>query len=171
MKFRKLTAAALTCMMCIALPMTSLAANTTEFTFVDKNEPTYTVTIPSTLELEKDGSELNITASDVAYLDGKKISVTIAGTDYYRNQMVLEGETSSGPRTSIRYQIIKGDEVIETTGGKDQVNGVELASFTENGTASLIVKPVITSTTQKDVLYKGSITYGIALTDTADPEE
>lgn len=54
----------------------------TEFSYVQKNEPTYTVTIPSALALSKDGTALNIEAKDVAGLDGKKVSVTIVGTDY-----------------------------------------------------------------------------------------
>ena len=42
----------------------------------------FTVTIPSALALSKDGTALNIEAKDVADLDGKKVSVTIVGTDY-----------------------------------------------------------------------------------------
>ena len=62
----------------------------TEFSYVQKNEPTYTVSIPSALALSKEGTALNIEAKDVADLDGKKVTVTIAGTDYYRNQLVLQ---------------------------------------------------------------------------------
>lgn len=135
----------------------------TEFTFEYKNDPTYTVTIPSAVVITKDGTQMNITAEDVADLDNQKISVTIAGTDQYRNQMVLQGQTESGPRTSMRYQIVKEDgSVIETTGGKDEVVGMELASFTEDGTVGLTVLPVIVNL-QKGVTYTGSMTYGIEL--------
>lgn len=137
----------------------------TDFTFILKNEPTYTVTIPSSLTISKEGTQMDIVAEDVAYLDNQKISVTIVGTDAYRNQMVLEGNTTSGPRTSMRYQLVKEDgTVIETLGGKDEVVGVELASFTEDGTVSLTVLPVI-SNLQKNVVYSGSMTYGISLVD------
>ena len=101
-------------------------------------------------------------------IDGKKVSVTIAGTDYYRNQMVLEGNTTSGPRASIRYQIVKSDDtVIETTGGKDQVNGVEVASFTEDGTSTFKMKPVlaVTSSARKGVQYSGSIKFAVELAE------
>ena len=37
---------------------------------------------------------MTIEAKDVAYLDGKKVSVTVAGTNYYRNQLVLQARTS-----------------------------------------------------------------------------
>ncbi|MFR3484974.1 MAG: hypothetical protein ACLTXL_16610 [Clostridia bacterium] len=44
-------------------------------------------------------------AEDVRFLgEDQKISVTIAGTDYYRNQMVLE----IGTRGTMRYQIVTG---------------------------------------------------------------
>lgn len=74
----------------------------TEFTFEYKNDPTYTVTIPSSIVMDEDGVKMDIVAENVANLDNQKISVTIAGTDQYRNQMVLQGNTTSGPNTSMR---------------------------------------------------------------------
>lgn len=144
---------------------TSTEALTTEFTFEFKNDPTYTVTIPSSVVIAKTGTQMDIVAEDVADLDNQKVSVTIAGTDQYRNQMVLQGNTTSGPRTSIRYQLVKNDgTVIETTGGKDEVVGVELASFTEDGTVSLTVLPVLNDPDlTAGVTYTGGMTYGIEL--------
>lgn len=153
-----------------SVDQTSSEALSTAFTFEYKNDPTYTVTIPSAITLTKEGTTMNIVAEDVAYLDNQKVSVTIAGTDKYRNQMLLEGKSAEGKNASIRYQIVKADgTVIETTGGKDQVNGVELAAFTEDGTASLTVRPVLaaSSATIKGVTYTGSMTYGISLVDLA----
>ena len=49
----------------------------TQFSYVQTNEPTYTVSIPSSLALTKEGAPLDITASDVAYLDGKKVSAKV----------------------------------------------------------------------------------------------
>ena len=137
----------------------------TEFSFEFKNDPTYTVTIPSSIAIAKNGTQMDIVAENVANLDGQKISVTIAGTDQYRNQMVLQGNTTSGPRTSMRYQFVKNDgTVIETTGGKDEVVGAELASFTEDGIASLTVLPVLNDPDLTNgVTYTGSMTYGIEL--------
>ena len=138
----------------------------TEFTFEYENDPTYTVTIPSAVVMTKDGVQMDIVAENVANLDNQKVSVTIAGTDKYRNQMLLEGKTEDGKNASIRYQFEKADgTIIETTGGKNQVNGVELAAFTEDGTVSLTVRPVISysSSIKKGVTYTGSMTYGIEL--------
>ena len=64
------------------------------------------------------------------------------------------------------------EKVIETTGGKNQVNGVEVASFTEDGTVSFAVKPVLTgsSSIKKGVTYTGTITYSVALADIVSAE-
>ena len=142
----------------------------TTFTFEYKYDPTYTVTIPSEVQLTAEGTPVEIKAENVEHLDGKKVSVTIAGTSAYRNQMVLSGKTESGSQASMRYQFIMPDEsVIETTGGKDQVNGVEVASFTEDGSTSFTVKPVLngSSSIKKGVTYTGTMTYAVALADTA----
>ena len=137
----------------------------TEFSYEMKNDPTYTVTIPSSVAIDKDGSQVEITASNVANLDSQKVSVTIAGTNYYRNQMVLEGKDENGRNSVMRYQIITEDgETIETT-GNDTATGKELASFTENGTAEYTVKPIVLPSTKTNVSYTGSMTYGIALVD------
>ena len=145
----------------------------TNITFEYKYDPEYTVTIPSEVELTAQGTNVEIKAENVAHLDNKKVSVTIAGTDAYRNQMVLSGKTEDGKQASLRYQFIMPDEkVIETTGGKNQVNGVEVASFTEDGTVSFAVKPVLTgsSSIKKGVTYTGTITYSVALADIASAE-
>ncbi|BBF41346.1 hypothetical protein lbkm_0020 [Lachnospiraceae bacterium KM106-2] len=170
MKLRKkLVPAVMIGMLCMAASAPACAAETTEFSYLEENEPTYTVSIPASVQMTKEGSDLTIKASDVAYLDGKKISVTIAGTDGYINQMVMEGDTTSPVySSSLRYQILKGDQVIETTGKKNQVVGVELASFTGNGKETLKVKPVIDGTgrrVEKGVTYTGTMTYGIDLVD------
>ena len=143
-------------------------ALSTEFTFEYKNDPTYTVTIPSAVTITKEGAQMDITAEDVANLDSQKISVTIAGTDKYRNQMVLEGKSADGRNASMRYQFQLADgTIIETTGGKDQVNGVELASFTEDGTVSFKVLPVLAASSSliQGVTYTGNMTYAVSLED------
>lgn len=112
---------------------------------------------------------MDITASDVAYLDGKKVSVTIAGTDYFRNQFVLSAKTSKPTYTdTIRYQLIAADNsVIETT-GEDTATGKEIASFTDNGTVTYTVKPVLGTLNQNlepGVSYTGTMTFGIELVE------
>ena len=134
--------------------------------------PSYTVSIPLTAELQKESSTLSYSLAlenDTAFVpSGKKVSVTIAGTSYFRNQMVLTGEVESAAKPTLRYQFIMPDEsIVETTGAKDEVNGVELASFTEDGSTTFTVKPVLNNpSTPKGVKYTGTMTYAVSLTDT-----
>ncbi len=141
----------------------------TEFSYVQKNDPTYTVTIPSALALSKEGTALNIEASDVADLDGKKVSVTISGTNYFRNQLVLQAKTSKPSYAgTIRYQLISEDGTTIETTGTDTATGTELASFTDNGTVTYTVKPVIDSrlvNVEPGLSYTGTMTFGIGLTE------
>lgn len=173
--FKNIAVTALTLALCLGTAAPALAASadqnseaqlSTAITFEYKNDPTYTVVIPETITLTKEGAPLTISAENVAYLDGKKISVTIAGTDKYRDQLLIEGKTADGKNASMRYQMIKADgTVVETVG--NSINGTELASFTENGSVTLTVKPVLvgSSSIKKDVTYTGTIEYGIELAD------
>ena len=134
---------------CMAMPLTAFAEETTqELTATLTAAPAYTVTIPGTVSMGNDGAVVDVTAEDVENLpEGQKISVTIAGTQAYRNQMVLEcnaADSPTGMNTSIRYQIIpESGEVIETTGDKDQANGKEVAAFTGSETKQYMIMPVI----------------------------
>ncbi len=141
----------------------------TEFSYVQENEPTYTVTIPGSLALSKEGTDLDITATDVADLGDKRVAVTISGTNYFRNQLVLQAKTSNSSYTSVlRYQLIGADGTTIETTGQDTVSGTEIASFTENGTVTYTAKPVLGTTGQNlepGVSYTGTMTFGIALTE------
>lgn len=81
--------------------------------------------------------------------------------------MVLTGEVESAAKPTLRYQFIMPDEsIVETTGEKDEVNGVELASFTEDGSTTFTVKHVLNNPpTPKGVKYTGTMTYAVSLTD------
>ena len=165
--------------MAVAAAMTALAAvpalaeemesTATEFSYVQENEPSYTVTIPGSLALSKEGSNLDITATDVADLGDKRVAVTISGTDYFRNQLVLQAKTSNSSYTSVlRYQLIGVDGTVIETTGQDTVSGTEIASFTENGSVSYTAKPVLGTKGQNlepGVSYTGTMTFGIALTE------
>ena len=94
MKKKQWIAAVVATIACMAMSLTpALAASVdqgnaadglgTEFTFELKNDPTYTVTIPSAVTLTKEGTQVDIVAENVANLDNQKVSVTIAGTDKY----------------------------------------------------------------------------------------
>lgn len=178
---KKILSTALTMALCATAALTPAYAATadqnsegslsTEFTFEMqdevKNDPAYTITIPEAVTIEENGTQVDIKAENVANLGGKKVSVTLAGTDYFRNQMVLEGEAATAPRkTSIRYQFILADGTVLETKGTDTATGTELVSFTEDGTKSYTVKPVIVpAQIRKGVTYSGSVTYGIELKD------
>lgn len=165
--------AATLCLSLIAAPVSAATYNQdstetpgTTISFDYKNDPTYTVTIPDSVTLDKDGAEMQIEASDVADLGNQKISVTIAGTQYFRNQLVLEGVKADGKDARpLRYQVIKEDGTVIETTGTDTATGTELASFTDNGTATLKIVPVINDYTDAGVAYTGTMTYGIALVD------
>lgn len=141
----------------------------TEFSFTKQNDPTFTVSIPASLTITEEGTALDITASDVAYLGTSHVSVTIAGTDYYRNQLVLSGDVSKSSYLSVlRYQLISSDgaTVIETT-GTDTATGTELAAFTDNGTVTWTVKPVdnMLDRIEPGVTYTGTMTFGVSLAE------
>lgn len=170
---KKLSSLAITAVLSAAtFAMPVLAAEntttSTEFSYVKKNEPTYTVSIPSALALSEDGADLNIEATDVADLDGKTVSVTIAGTSYYRNPACIYPQKLQKPSYTgtLRYQLISSDDTIIETTGDDTATGKELASFTGNGTVTYKVKPVLGTTNQNlepGVSYTGTMTFGIGL--------
>ncbi len=153
----------------MAVPMGAMAAENGQEQQISVTltaEPKYTVTIPASVSMGNEGTYVDVTASDVENLpEGKKISVTIAGTDKYRDQMIVEAETS--PRTSLRYQIISDDgELIETNASTGAVGvGKEVVSFDGNETKQYQIKPVIAGRYEYGVAYTGSITFGIELAD------
>lgn len=164
---KRVFAAFMAAAVCMATPMAAMAEEASQSLTVNLTaEPSYTVTIPSSVTMGNEGTTVDVSAEDVKNLpEGKEISVTIAGTSGYNDQMVLEADTS--PRTSIRYQIIsESGELIETNASTGAVGvGKEVVSFTENGTKQYQIKPVIAGRYEYGVDYTGSITFGIALAD------
>lgn len=163
MKRRKTALLLSTLAVCSTMMVTANAeSQSTELEYTIKNDPTYTVEIPAKINIAKEGSDMTIKASNVNYLDDQKVSVSIAGTSYFRNQMVL---TNAETRAVMRYQIVKPDgTVIETTGEKDQANGTEVAAFTKDGEVTNKVLPVeLPSSTTGN--YSGTITFDIGLVD------
>ena len=88
------------------MPVTAIAEEAEQAITVNLTaDPTYTVTIPASVSMDKEGTAVEVVAEDVENLqEGQKISVTIAETSGYNDQMVVEAKTT--PRTSLRYQII-----------------------------------------------------------------
>ena len=169
---KRLLAAALALVTSLSGSVVSMAAGvsqdsaqeaTQNLSVVLTAEPEYTITIPESIAMGNDGTTVDVTASGVKNMDGKKISVYISGTSAYKNQLVLEAATS--PRTSIRYQIIsENGEVIESNASTGAVGvGKEVVSFTEDGTKQYQILPVIAGRFEYGVAYTGSITFGIEL--------
>ena len=166
---KRIIALSMIAAMSAALPGTALAAETSQEQQISVTltaEPEYTVTIPASVSMGNEGTYVDVTADEITNLpEGKKISVTIAGTDKYNDQMVVEAQTS--PRTSLRYQIISDDgELIETNASTGAAGvGKEVVSFTGNGTKQYQIKPVISGRYEYGVAYTGSITFGIEVAD------
>ena len=171
---KKVIAVFLAAVSCMAMSVTAMASESTqEISAVLTADPTYTVTISATVNMGNDGATVGVTASEVENLaEGQKISVTIAGTNYFRNQLVLEADrdlVDVNHARTLRYQIISEDgEVIETT-GQDTATGSEVVSFTGNETKQYQIKPVIVDANRDRLVagvpYTGSITFGIELAD------
>lgn len=171
---KKVLAVFLAAVSCMAMSVTAMAAESTQkISVVLTADPTYTVTIPATVNMGNNGTTVDVTASEVENLsEGQRISVTIAGTNYFRNQLVLEADrdfVDVNHARTLRYQIISEDgEVIETT-GQDTATGSEVVSFTGNETKQYQIKPVIVDANKDRLVvgvpYTGSITFGIEIAD------
>lgn len=168
---KKIIAVFLAAVSCLAVPVTAMAEETEQAITVNLTaDPTYTVTIPASVTMDREGTSVDVTAENVENLpEGQKISVTIAGTSYFRDNLVLETSEEVAPTHSkyLRYQIISDEnELIETDGTLDLTAvGKEVVSFTEDGTKQYQIKPVITDYVETGVDYTGSITFGIAVAD------
>ena len=126
-----------------------------------RNDPTYNISIPSSITMSKEGAALEFAATDVENLENEKVSIKIAGTDQYRNQMLLKN-TDDG-KSLMRYQIVNDEgKVLETKGGKDEMVGEEVVSFTEDGVKICEVKPVENTITALGH-YSGAITFEIGV--------
>lgn len=157
------------------------AENTTsaqsEITMYQPYDPVYTVTIPETIEIDtKEVTSVPVTASDVQYIpEGKKISVTLTKGSGTYGRLYLEAENPNGGKNYLMTMMIKGTgDEFESGALEKQIKGMELASFTEDGTANFEMYPCAFDypdstnqnlSIQKGVEYKGSMTFGVELKD------
>ena len=166
------TAAAAMAVAVISTVATVSAANTesgrTDLTLYVPNDPVYTITVPETVALSAtENTQVPITASDVKYIpEGKKISVTLDRGNGTFGRLYLEGtneETGKGTEGEFKMGALE-----------NQIRGMELASFTEDGTMNYELRPAALNypdstadnlTIQKGVHYTGYLTYGIELAD------
>ena len=157
------------------------AANTTsgrtDLSLYVANDPVYTVTVPETVALSAtENTQVPITASDVKYIpEGKKISVTLERGSGVFGRLYLEGTNEETGKDYTLTLNIKGTDGEFKMGAlENQIKGMELASFTEDGTMNYELRPVNLDypestndnlQVQKGVHYAASITYGIELAD------
>ncbi len=183
MKKRIVTAIAASVMM--GMMVTPVFAANTESAHTDlslyvANDPVYTVTVPETVELDaKEHTQVPITASDVQYIpEGKKISVTLQKGNGVYGRLYLVGDKMNGSSPYLMTLMIKGTSGDFKMGALEkQIKGMELASFTEDGTMNYEIYPCAQDypshegkegdnlAIQKGVHYEGYMDYGIALTD------
>ena len=94
-KSRVLLAAALASMVFPTGVMASEAEQQLSITLTA--EPEYSVTIPASVAMGNEGTYVDVTASDVKNLpEGKKISVTISGTDKYNHLSAIRSFPKTG---------------------------------------------------------------------------
>lgn len=167
MKIKKIASLLAVASLFSATTMTSFANEkaTTSFTYENRNDPTYSISIPSSVVLNDEGSSIDFTVSDSKYLDGKKVSVTLDSTDQPHNQLTVQHTEKLN--NLIRYQIINPEgEVFETVPGDDIINGKEILYFTKNGQKSCDLK--IVKNSSMDYLpgtYAGTLTFNIGVVD------
>ena len=174
------TAGILAGLMC-ATPV--LAATTesghTDISLYVPNDPAYTITIPETVTLSAtEHTQVPITASDVKYIpDGKKISVTfLKGNGTYGRLYMTGTNADTGKNYLMTLQINGTSGEYKSGALEKQIKGMELASFTADGTMNYEVYPCSQDypqyegkdsnlAIQKGVQYSAYIDYGIALVD------
>lgn len=179
---RKIIAAMLAAVMICSVMAAQVSAENTaaaksDITMYQPYDPVYTVTIPQTIEIDtKEITDVQITASDVQHIpEGKKISVTLTKGSGTYGRLYLEAENPSGGKNYLMTLMIKGTgDEFESGALENNIKGMELASFTENGTANFQMYPCAFDypestnqnlTIQKGAEYKGSMTFGVELKD------
>nr|WP_289063539.1 hypothetical protein [uncultured Anaerostipes sp.] len=160
-----------------------VAANTTsgrtDLSLYVANDPVYTVTVPETVQLSAtENTQVPITASDVKDIpEGQKISVTLDHGNGTFGRLYLEGTNEETGKEYLMTLDVKGTDGEFKSGALEkQIKGMELASFTKDGTMNYELRPVALDypgstndnlTIQKGVHYSGYVTYGIGLKDIA----
>ena len=88
--------------MCAGMATVALGDNyhqdgdaSTLISFEWKNDPTYSMTIPESVVMTNEGVDVDFTASDVEYMEGKELVVSISCTDKFRDQMLLSSTAVS----------------------------------------------------------------------------
>ena len=179
-KFLTMMLAAVSMVTCVT---PAFAANTgsahTDFTLFVANDPVYTITVPETVSLNPtEHTKVDITASDVKYIaDDKKISVKISKGSGYKGRLYLQGsdgDVMNGNSPYLMTLKVTGASGETKSGAlENQIKGLELASFTEDGTESYEIYPCSQDypngtgnlAIQKGVHYTGYMDYSVQYVD------
>lgn len=164
------------------------AANTTtghtDITLFVPNDPVYTITVPETVALSAtEHTQVPITASDVKYIpEGKEISVTLTKGSGNFGRLYMQGTNEETGKAYLMTLEIKGTDGEFKSGALEKkIKGMELASFTEDGTVNYEMYPCSQDypqyegkdsnlAIQKGVHYSAWVDYGIALVDAETAE-
>ena len=126
----------------------AFAANTesahTDITLYVPNDPVYTITVPETVALNPtEYTQVPVTASDVKYIpEGEKISVTLKQGNGNFGRLYMQGTNEETGKEYLMTLKIKGTADEFKSGALEkQIKGMELASFTEDGTVNYEMYP------------------------------
>ncbi|MCH3971951.1 MAG: hypothetical protein LKE53_04140 [Oscillospiraceae bacterium] len=169
--------AALVCSMAVSASASD--GGKTNFSLYVPNDPTYEITVPATVNISaKEATNIPITASNVDYIPAnKKVSVTLANGCGVYGRLYLQAKNPNGGNDYLMTLDVKGTDGEWKTGAvENQIKGMELASFTANGSKDYQIKPCALDypgatnqnlVIQKGAKYTGYVTYGVSLTDKA----
>jgi len=171
-----ITAMAASLMILPAHAADNTSAASTQLSLYVPADPTYTITIPESVAISStENTQVPITASDVTNLpDNKKISVTYASGSGVMGRLYLEGSDPTDGSDHVMMLMIQGTDGEFKMGAlENQTKGMELASFTDNGTSNFVMYPCSFDypngtgnlQIQKGTRYSASMTYGIELAD------
>jgi hypothetical protein len=168
---KKFLSITLALVLMMSLSLTAFAANQTSgqtdlsFTHAGPAAPTYTVTIPASLDLKIGDNPVDITVSDMQNMNGKSVVVTFEGTQrYVPPREMYDLVLSANDGRNLYYFLI--DEA-----GKESPNeapkGITLVTFSSNSTRSYTILFDPEGRNGDDFreippgVFTGYITYGI----------
>ena len=120
--------------------------------------PTYTVTIPATVEL---GGTVTVSAEGVSLVEGSQLVVTLSGTSNTGNAFKLktdEGAELSYSITQDSTALRVGSAILTVAGGTANNSGSTMLTFSDPTTAI-----------QYSGTYKGTVTFTVSIEEVSTP--
>ena len=121
------------------------------------NAPTYTVTIPATVEL---GEEITISATGVNVVSGSQLEVKLTGTSEADNAFLLktdEGAQLNYGITKDSTALVMGSTVLTVAGGTADNTGTANLGFVKQGSEAYAGA------------YKGTVTFTVSVEEVISP--